>query len=163
VHTAGSSPASPPPRPPSTTPQGCSQGHLPSVCVNTWDCPNPSAAFCTWPYWTLVGFHGPSSPACPGPCGWLPFLLTYRLHCSAWCHPQTCWGCTRFHGLCHWWRWWRASVPRPTPEGHRLWPASTLKDDSSGTATLNFLRADFDLFRNLVEKEPWVAVLDGKG
>uniref|UniRef100_A0A8C2YBM4 RING-type E3 ubiquitin transferase n=1 Tax=Coturnix japonica TaxID=93934 RepID=A0A8C2YBM4_COTJA len=36
-------------RPPSPSPQGCSQGVLCPVCINTWDCPSPSAAPCTWP------------------------------------------------------------------------------------------------------------------
>ena len=35
--------------PTNPSPQGCSQD-LPSVCINTWDCPDPSAAPCTWPY-----------------------------------------------------------------------------------------------------------------
>jgi len=45
--------------------------------------PDPSAAQCTWPYWTSSGFHGPTSPACSGPSVWLPFLPRYQLHCSA--------------------------------------------------------------------------------
>ena len=76
VHTAGSCPASCLPGPSSSPSQGCTQGDLPPVCINTWDCPDPSAAPCTWPYWTSLGFHGPTSPACPGPSGWLPFQCT---------------------------------------------------------------------------------------
>uniref|UniRef100_A0A803XWU7 DNA-directed RNA polymerase I subunit RPA1 n=1 Tax=Meleagris gallopavo TaxID=9103 RepID=A0A803XWU7_MELGA len=44
VHTAGSCPASHLPGLPYPSPQGCSQGDLLPVCINTWDCPNPSAA-----------------------------------------------------------------------------------------------------------------------
>ena len=33
----------------------------------------------------------------------------------------------------------------------------------SRTATLDFWRADFGLFRSLVDKVPWEAVLKGKG
>jgi len=40
-------------------------------------------------YWTSLRFHGPTSPACPGPSGWLPFLPVYWLHHSAWCCLQT--------------------------------------------------------------------------
>jgi len=82
------------PGPPSSSLQGCSQGDLPPVCINTWDCLDASATPCTWPSWTSLGSHGPTSPACLGPSGCLPFLPVYQLHRSAWCHPQTCWGCT---------------------------------------------------------------------
>ena len=69
---------------------------------------------CTWPCWTSLGSHGPTSSACPGPSGWLPFPPMYLLHRSAWCHLQACWGCTQCHHLCHWWRCWRArSQDRP--------------------------------------------------
>ena len=50
------------------------------------------------------GSHRPPSPACPGPSGWHPFPPACRLHCTAWCRWQICWGCTRSHCPCHWQR-----------------------------------------------------------
>jgi len=128
ANTAGSCPASCPLGPPSPSLQGCSQGVLYPVCINTWDCPGPSATPCTWPCWTSLDSHGPSSPACPGPSAWLPFPTVYWLHHSACCHLQTCWGYTWFPCLCYG-RHWRAHVPRPIPEEHFLWLASTGTSD----------------------------------
>uniref|UniRef100_A0A803Y6D4 RING-type E3 ubiquitin transferase n=1 Tax=Meleagris gallopavo TaxID=9103 RepID=A0A803Y6D4_MELGA len=51
---------------------------------------------------TRVDFgNAASRTSCPGPSGWLPFLPMYRPHLSAWCHLQTCCGCTQCHRLCH--------------------------------------------------------------
>ena len=111
------------------SPQGCSHGVFLAVCINTWDCPSPSATSCTWPCWTSLGSHGSISPACPGPSGWLPSPPVYWLHCSAWCHLQSCWGCSQCHCLCQCWRCWRAPVPRLTLRAPRVWLASTLTQE----------------------------------
>ena len=43
--------------------------------------------------------HRSTSQACQSPLEWHLFLLLYQLHHSAWCHLQTCWGCTGCHSL----------------------------------------------------------------
>lgn len=60
-----------------------------SYPTHTWDHYYPSATPCIWPYWTLLGSHGPTFKAFSGPSGWLPFLLLCQLQLSAWCHLQT--------------------------------------------------------------------------
>ena len=77
------------------SPQSCSQAILCLVYICAWDSPDPRAGSCTWPCWTLWGWHGPTSQASSGPSGWHPFPLVCQLLHSAWCHLQTCWGCTR--------------------------------------------------------------------
>jgi len=47
------------------------------------------------PALVLVEPHVPTSRACPRPSGWYPILLVCQLQHSAWCHLQTCKGCTQ--------------------------------------------------------------------
>jgi len=58
-----------------------------------------------YPCWISWVSHRPTSRACPGPSGWHCIHSACRLHHSAWCHLQTCWGCTRSWCLGHWRRY----------------------------------------------------------
>ena len=80
----------------------------------------PSAKPCTLPCWTSFGSHQPTLKVCWGHSGWQHFLVMCQPQHSAWCHQQTCWGCTQAHHQCHWWRQWRALAPRQTPWGTLL-------------------------------------------
>ena len=80
---------------PSPSHQVCSQSLHPHACIDTWGCPNLGLGPCIWPCLTSWGSHRPTSPACPGLFGWYPVLLVCELHHSAWCHLQTCWGCSQ--------------------------------------------------------------------
>jgi len=39
----------------------------------------------------------PTAQACLSLSGWHPIPLACQLHHKAWCHLQTCWGCTQSH------------------------------------------------------------------
>lgn len=83
-------------QPPTSSSQGCSQFILHTGSICSWDFPNPSAGpLLTW------GLHRPTSQACPGSSGWHCFTPACQLHHTAWCHWQTCWGCTQSHCPCH--------------------------------------------------------------
>ena len=75
MHAAGSHPAFCPPGP-----------------------PNPSLQV----YWTSFSSHRLTFQTCPEPSQWHPFLLFYQLSHSAWCHQQTCRGCTQSRYLGYW-------------------------------------------------------------
>ena len=57
--------------------------------VHFWDCPDPRATPCTWPYWASLGSPESTSQCYLGPFGWHPFLLSHQPHHSAWFHPHT--------------------------------------------------------------------------
>ena len=90
-----------PPVSPSPSPWGCSQSIHPPVYTDIWNIPDAGAGPCTWPGWTSWGSHGPTPQACQACSGWHLFPRAYQLHHTPCCHPQTCWGCTRSHCLCH--------------------------------------------------------------
>ena len=94
AHVVGSCPFHLP-VPPSSSQQGCSQSLHPPACIDTGGCPNPAAGSCTWPCWTCWGSHRPTYQACLGPSGWRPVPQACWLHHLAWCHLQSCWGCTQ--------------------------------------------------------------------
>jgi len=52
--------------------QGWSEGVLLPVCTLVWDCPNPSATPCTWPFTTSLVLHRPTFQTCPCLSGWYP-------------------------------------------------------------------------------------------
>jgi len=95
--TAASCPAFCLPGIPSPSPQGCSQWVLLPVRTHIWDCLDPSATPCTWPWWTSFGSCGPTFQTCPGPSGWHSFLLLCQLYHSAWCHLQSFWRYNQSH------------------------------------------------------------------
>jgi len=53
------------------------------------------------------------------------FFLSHQLCHSAWCHLQTCCGCSQSHSLGHCYGCWRAPIPRQTPLEHHPSSAST--------------------------------------
>ena len=51
------------------------------------DYPDPDAAPCPWLCWASWSSCGSASQACPSPFECQPFLLSFELQYSAWCHP----------------------------------------------------------------------------
>lgn len=68
---------------------------LRTACTHFWDCPDLAAGSRTWPHWNLKGFHGPIYQDCQDLSGQHLFLPAHQLQPTAWCHWETCWGCTR--------------------------------------------------------------------
>lgn len=73
---------------PSSSLQDCFQSIHPPVCANVWVCPQPICRTLHSALLNLMRFTQATSQACLDPCGCHPFLLSYQLHKSSWCHPE---------------------------------------------------------------------------
>lgn len=72
-----------------------------AVCIDPEDCSNSGAGPCSWSCWTSWPSHGPTPQLCQGPPSQGLSSSVCCLHHSAWYYPETCWGCTQSHNLCH--------------------------------------------------------------
>lgn len=81
--------------PPSLSPQGFFQSILWTACTNFWDNLNLAAGPCSYLVELYKGFMAPSLKLVKISLDSITFSPACQPQHTAWCHKQTCWGCSQ--------------------------------------------------------------------